>query len=629
MTIPAAAASGVSGVSGAGQRSAPTRIGQARPSHLITTTGVGATVDLPSMSVIVRGLDAWNPEHQDPVDEPRLLEAVQRVLGQQVRALRHAPWDPDANDDPLTRTGVPVTPFPRWVRCPRCYRLGSLDPPGQFELIHRWGRRPDLAKYVHAQCLRQASLRVASRRACVPARFLVVCEDGHLDDFPYVDFVHATRAEGVCDGPQLTMSDAASTLGPRVTVRCVTCNHSRSIQEAAGSDGWQKLPVCRGRHPHLQRFYQCGKQLKLIVLGASNLWFAVSASALHLPQGQTVEDLVAANWEILGVQPSAAVAQMIIEGMDALRGLRGHPIEEVWGCIEKLRGQGGPTVPESPDNLLDAEWQLLSRPTTERQDADFRAVPTDSPRGYDNLIDQVVLVSRLREVRALLGFTRLSAPERDELRPVRRIPLARGPAEWVPAVEQRGEGIFLELREQHVARWASSIAGHEHIIALGRAYRQWALDRDQTPATGFPIARFLLIHTLSHMLMRQVALECGYSSASLRERIYLGTPSSPAAGVLISTAASDSEGTLGGLVALGERRYLERILASALDEAAHCSSDPLCAEHIPEFPSATLHNAACHACLFASETSCEAGNRWLDRAVLVNLTGDGLAFELS
>ena len=382
MTIPAAAASGVSG---AGQRSAPTRIGQARPSHLITTAGVGATVDLPSMSVIVRGLDAWNPEHQDPVDEPRLLEAVQRVLGPQVRALRHAPWDPDANDDPLTRTGVPVTPFPRWVRCPRCYRLGPLDPPGQFELVHRWGRRPDLAKYVHAQCLRQASLRVASRRACVPARFLVVCEDGHLDDFPYVDFVHATRAEGVCDGPQLTMSDAASTLGPRVTVRCVTCDHSRSIQEAAGSDGWQKLPVCRGRHPHLQRFYQCGKQLKLIVLGASNLWFAVSASALHLPQGQTVEDLVAAHWDILGSQPSSRSSpRPSSTRMAALRGLRGYPIDEVWGCIEKLRGAGRPHVPESPDNLRDAEWQLLSRPTTERQDADFRAVPTDSPRGYDS-----------------------------------------------------------------------------------------------------------------------------------------------------------------------------------------------------------------------------------------------------
>src|SRR6266567_3228616 len=183
MTMPAGPSTGA-------QRGGPTRIGQARPSHLITTAGVGATMDLPSMSVIVRGLDAWNPEHQDPVEEPRLLEAVRRVLGPQVRALRHAPWDPDANDDPLTRTGVPVTPFPRWMRCPRCHRLGPLDPSGQFELVHRWGRRPDLAKFVHAQCQRQVQTRMANRRACVPARFLVICNDGHLDDFPYVEYVH-------------------------------------------------------------------------------------------------------------------------------------------------------------------------------------------------------------------------------------------------------------------------------------------------------------------------------------------------------------------------------------------------------------------------------------------------------
>jgi Domain of unknown function (DUF1998) len=638
MTTPAGSASAPAGggspadpVSGlrSGQRSSPTRIGQSRPSHLITTAGVGATVDLPSMSVIVRGLNAWNPEHQDPIEEPRLLDTVQRVLGPQVRALRHAPWNPDDKDDPYARTGVPVTPFPRWVRCPRCFRLGPLDPPGQFELIHRWGRRPDLAKYVHAHCQRQANVRVPGRRACVPARFLVVCDDGHLDDFPYVEFVHATRTEGVCAGPQLTMSDAASTLGPRVIVRCVSCDHSRNLQEAAGSGGWQKLPVCRGRHPHLQRFFPCGKRLKLIVLGASNLWFAVSASALHLPQGQTVPDLVAAHWDLLGAQPTPEVAQMIIDGMPALRDLRSHPIHEVWGCIEKLRGMGGPQPAPQSENLRDAEWDLLSRPTTERQDADFRAVPTDPPRGYDNLIDQVVLVSRLREVRALLGFTRLSAPDRDELRPAKRISLSRGPAEWVPAVEQRGEGIFLEFRENRVAQWAKSVTGHEHITVLERAYRQWAQDRDQTPSAGFPIARFLLIHTLSHTLMRQVALECGYSSASLRERIYLGTPGSPTAGLLLSTAASDSEGTLGGLVALGERRHLERILRQALDDAAHCSSDPLCAEHIPEFPSTTLHNAACHACLFASETSCESGNRWLDRAVLVDLpSASALAFPL-
>jgi hypothetical protein len=616
MTIPAAA--------GAGQRRDPTRIGQARPSHLVTVTGVGAILDLPSMSVVVRGLDAWNPEHQDAIEEPRLLEAVRRVLGQQVRALRHAPWDPAERDDPYTRVGVPVTPFPRWVRCPRCHRLGPLDPPGQFELVHRFGRRPDLAKFVHEHCQKQIRTRTANKRACVPARFLVVCEDGHLDDFPYVEYVHASQG-APCGGPQLSMSDAASTLGPQVTVRCL-CGASRNIQEAAGRSGWEKLPACRGRQPHLQRFVSCGKRLRLIVLGASNLWFGVTASALHLPQGQTVEDQVAAHWPILGAQPNADVAQAIIDGMDALRALRPVPISEVWACIEKIRGAGGPAGPQPAGELRDLEWQLLSRPTTERQDADFRAAPTISPVGYDHLLDQVVLVTRLREVRALVGFTRLAAPERDDLEPVRRVSLARGAADWVPAVEQRGEGIFLQLHEAAVASWAAAVDDHERLAALRQAYQRWAADRDQIANPGFPIARFLLIHTFSHMLIRQVALECGYSSASLRERIYLGTTVAPTAGVLLSTAASDSEGTLGGLVALGHPRHLERLLGRAFNEALHCSSDPLCAEHVPINPSATLHAAACHACLFASETSCEAGNRWLDRAVLADLTHDGLAF---
>jgi len=628
VTVPSSAAQGPAAAGIAGQRRDPTRIGQIRPSHLITTAGVGATLDLPSMSVLVRGLDAWNPEHQDAVIEPRLLETVRGALGAQVRALRHAPWDPADQDDAYTRTGVPVTPFPGWMRCPRCHRLGPLARSGQFELVHRYGKRPDLAKYVHAQCQRQGTTRVAMRRACIPARFVVVCEDGHLDDFPYVEYVHATRAEGVCAGPLLTMSDAASTIVPLVTIKCVTCDHGRSIQDATGADGWESLPGCRGRHPHLQRYYECGKRLRLMVLGASNLWFPVAASALHLPSGQTLTDLVAANWEILSAQPNAQIAQMIIEGMDALRALRVFPIEEVWGCIEKIRGAGGPTQPEAPDDLRHAEWQLLSRPTTERQDEDFRAVPTPSPGGYDRLLDQVVLVTRLREVRALTGFTRLSSPDRDDLRPAQRVRLSRGPEEWVPAVEQRGEGIFLQLREDHVARWVASADGLEHIQRLRDAYRQWSFDRAMQPRADFPIARLTLIHTLSHLLMRQMALECGYSSASLRERIYLGSPSSPAAGVLISTAASDSEGTLGGLVSLGTAQHLERLLGLAFEEAEQCSSDPLCAEHLPTAEHAVLHAAACHACLFASETSCESGNRWLDRAVLVDITGDGLAFQV-
>ena len=200
-TVPA----GIAGTSG--PRRDPTRIGQARPSHLVTTSGVGATIDLPSMSVLVRGLDAWSPEHQDTIEEPRLLAAVRWVLGQQVRALRHAPWDPQAKDDGWTRVGVPVTPFPRWLRCPRCHRLGPIDPPGQFAACSplRPTARPGEVSSTHGARRQSSQTRLANRRACVPARFIVVCEDGHMDDFPYVEYVHMTRSEGVCDGPDLTM----------------------------------------------------------------------------------------------------------------------------------------------------------------------------------------------------------------------------------------------------------------------------------------------------------------------------------------------------------------------------------------------------------------------------------------
>jgi hypothetical protein len=318
----------------------------------------------------------------------------------------------------------------------------------------------------------------------------------------------------------------------------------------------------------------------------------------------------------------------VIEGMDVLRSLRGTPIEEIWAQVEKLRAAGGPAAGGEIRDLLDAEWQMLSRPTTQRQDEDFRAVPTPSPEGYDRLVDQVVLVSRLREVRALVGFTRLAAPERGDLEPVTRVSLSRAAPQWVPAVEQRGEGIFLQLREDAVAAWARRVADRPRMLALDGAYRRWAHNTARIPSPSFPHARLTLIHTLSHMLIRQAALECGYSSASIRERLYIGTSGEPAAGVLLSTAASDSEGTLGGLVALGNRRYLRRLLDQAFEDALRCSSDPLCAEHVPADPSAELHAAACHACLFASETTCETNNRWLDRAVLADLTLDGLAFLL-
>lgn len=601
----------------------PTRIGNARPSHLMTTAGVGAVVDLPGMSVIVRGLDAWGAGGP-VVSEPRLLVQVQHALpAAGITSLRAAPGDSTTIDDPHTTVGVPVTTFPRWLRCPVCHQLLPIDGVDQLELVHRYGRRPDLAKWTHRHCPKQTGAS-SKRRGCIPARFVVACSRGHLDEFPYVAFVHA-GAQTPCPGAQLEMRDAGSILGPRVTVTCTACGSRRNISDAAGTKGAGNLPRCRGRHPHLQTFSPCDQALKLMVLGASNMWFGVQVSALHLPDADPVAALVAEHWDILSALPEAVLHSVIV-GMPALHALRELTTAELTVAVEAERARRAEDKTEEPKGLLDEEWELFSRPTTKKQDDDFRAVPTASPSQHHALLEQVVQVERLREVQAMLGFTRIDAPGQGELNPPQRAPLSIGRQGWVPAVERRGEGIFLQLREDLVADWCLAVQDHPHIQALRGAYGRWSSNRDRQVDPAFPLQRYLLLHTLSHLLLRQVALECGYSSASIRERLYVGTPATPTAGLLLSTAASDSEGTLGGLVALADARFLGRLLDQALQDARTCSSDPLCAERVPESPSDLLHIAACHACAFASETSCEAGNRWLHRSVLVDL-GDGLALK--
>src|SRR5690606_23820204 len=229
---------------------------------------------------------------------------------------------------------------------------------------------------------------------------------------------------------------------------------------------------------------------------------------------------------------------------------------------------------------------------------------------------------RLREVRALVGFTRLDAPDPEDPNLVQRAPLSRDNPDWVPASEVRGEGIFLRIPEDLLADWERRAATSSALAAHKAAYGQFRRNRYSDRISGpfdemqhWPGERYLALHTLSHLLIRTIALECGYSSASLAERIYTTSGDDKRAGILIYTAVPDAEGTLGGLVSLAERQPLVRLTRRALTDAMHCSSDPLCAERLPRDD--TLHGAACHVCLFVSETTCERGNRFLDRRFVV------------
>jgi hypothetical protein len=236
-------------------------------------------------------------------------------------------------------------------------------------------------------------------------------------------------------------------------------------------------------------------------------------------------------------------------------------------------------------------------------------------------------VHRLREVLALAGFTRLEAemPDIDGEyeTDVERAQIALEPT-WFPAVENRGEGVFLQLRPEAVRAWLGRPAVKARIDALAAGHARWAKDRKHP--RPFPGGPYVLLHTLSHLLIQSLAMRCGYAASSIRERVYVDYVGERY-GLLLYTASPDAEGTLGGLVQ--QARHLEAHLEQALRTSALCSNDPICALHSPggSLETRWLHGAACHGCALVAETSCEMRNDYLDRALVVPVLGmAGAAF---
>ena len=229
---------------------------------------------------------------------------------------------------------------------------------------------------------------------------------------------------------------------------------------------------------------------------------------------------------------------------------------------------------------------------------------------------QVSLVHKLRETRAFVGFSRIYPASKISPEEERNL-LSREPKDWLPAIVVRGEGIFIQLREDRIEQWLRT-CDHEIDDRTSRLAGAWErlLSHARHITRPQPTARFLLLHTFSHLLINQLVFECGYGTASLRERIYCADGDHPMAGILIYTADGDAEGSMGGLVRMGKPSRLEPIVQKALDKAAWCSSDPVCMESGSQGPDG-CNLAACHSCALVPETTCEEQNRLLDRGVVI------------
>lgn len=628
------------------------KVGSARPSSLLFTYGPGSVMDLPGFSVMPAGLDDWERiwkrrESIPTIVEPRLLDVVRLHLGNQVDSLRPYPWQPKqgANAKEGSDLGVPARVFPQWLRCTGCDLLGPLS---RFHYENTHPYRPDKAQFVHRKCPgRGKSTGNGSReRQAVPAPHLLTCTNGHLDEFPYSLWVHRGRTCSVVENPELKMRDASVGKSSGARIECSSCGLSRGMAEAQGASGREKLPqTCRGRHPHLDIFEKnCKARPSLILMGASNLWFPSTQSIIVLPRTDAEEqgalaDRLRSELGLEKISKYASNLEIFCDVADAA-GIDLSTLSEtdLTSLIESILTPDDESDREQrraawdPIELLIPEWQYLQRPALfPKQDNGSGLMVTEMPvaEKLKPLVDRVVAVDRMKRVNAFIGFTRLDAMDRVNDVGNRVVKLTRnGRPAWVPATEDRGEGIFIQLDLDRVEAWEEGVKTSSLWQAHCDAHRRNFQRRFSETATvvdpdlRMPAPRYWLIHTLSHALIREMAMRSGYGAASLSERIY-AWPAAPgrdaAAGLFIGTTASDSEGTLGGLVALSEPGKLGPLMLSALRRAARCSSDPVCAMRTPSDPEDFLHGAACHCCAFASETSCEKANRFLDRRLLLTL----------
>ncbi len=620
-----------------------------RRAQLIAPSGVGSMMTMrDGTSMICGGLDHWY-RREDGTDDPRLLDSnefrVEEWRLQQRLGVRYFRLPPDyrtgRRHETIPNTGltIPFLRFPQWHFCPRCARLY---------------KRP-LAERGKIRCAECESK--GERWFLAQVRFVAVCDRGHIQDFPWREWVHRSEDPG-CQRPMRLIGTGGASLGG-IQVRCECGVSPRSLagimDAAPGGDsttlsntlikGGGKF-LCQGQRPWLGTDdpSPCDRPLRGSLRNASNVYFALVRSAIYLPRGD--QD---APQELIDLMEQPQLSQLIEllseTGRDVTpQVLRQHQFsalqpysdEQIEAALTVLgdgavgsKNQAEDSVVEDEDRettFRRAEFEALRTSRREEQLSVQAHDPGDyAPIGGRAVADhfsRIMLVNRLRETRALAGFHRIFAegPEDEQgLEEQRRLLWKNPPAErWLPAYIVHGEGIFLEFNEALLQEWERQPEVRQRLDALGGHYQQVQQERRLRPRAITP--RMVLLHTFSHLLINRLIFECGYSSAALRERLYVSADRRlPMAGVLIYTASGDSEGTLGGLVRMGKPGYLEPVIRRALEGAAWCSADPVCMEmgrRGGQGPD-SCNLAACHSCGLVPETTCEEFNRFLDRAVVV------------
>lgn len=583
--------------------------GKIRRSFAVSTFAPGAVVDLRGeggapLSAVMAGLEEWENEKADlrmwSIYEPRLQQKL-RVKRFQLPPVTD---EDDADRDP--KSPLLGVRFPAWLQCPGCSIIREAR-----------GWKGDLGKsgLYCASCTDRAP--GGRRQWVIPVRFVVSCGRGHLDEFPWHWWV---RHMPGCTKKAPLRLDARSAGLAGLHLSCTGCKAERSLDGIFVKDGLKGL-TCAGRRPWLRaKPTGCGDVPRVLQRGASNLYFPIIESALTIPPfSELITQQLHEYWDaIRRCEPAGrpSFVQQLWPSMDT----RGISVEQVL-LLASAFDAALATTGDDVDLRGDEYPVLNSDQRYVRRGEEFALLPGSPTGPLAEHFARVSRVTRLREVRAVRAFTRITPPTGDfRLDQTKAAFLSTAPKDWLPAIEVRGEGIFVSLDLRRLHEWERRPAVAQRVEQLETAHREYFIGRfgeESLSARKEVSARFLLVHGLAHALIRRLSLDCGYSTAALRERVYAGgTGEGGMAGALIYTSTTDADGTLGGLARQGQPRRFEEVLLGAIRELQWCASDPLCIEG-KSAVAESMNLAACHACMLAPETSCEHFNQMLDRALLV------------
>lgn len=583
-----------------------------RRAQTLTPFGVGAVFDIVGESFVAEDTTRWyGPPHK--IRAPRIAALFR------ANELRTAPPAPESGGL-ASGSGVPFFRFPQWLFCPRCRRMIRWS-----YKLEQPGRAP--------RCQ-----RCSPRRQLVPMRFVLICGNGHLDDVDWVRWTHSearSREQKQCQKAALRFNVLKGVGGglQSLATTCETCGASRPLRGIASPGTARQVGLrCRGRQPWLPagEGERCDADPVIVQRGASNVHFPVVASAIDIPPESDYEHYgsVASRirnnryFKLLEDDPDSGIRDSLVDMVAQEEGVDADTVRRA--LAEQLGGSPASAfgVEDSAEQLRRDEWTAF---TTDRQrdvdprdnfvtqhcDPRMRSRPGATGRAADLLaaeLHHLVLAHRLREIRVLTGFSRY------DMRRLVKPDLGKG-LDWLPAIEVFGEGIFFSLREDRLSAWETRGDVLKRVAPLRERLKASIWSRFLPEVTP----RFVMLHTLAHVLVRQLIYESGYSSASLRERLYVSGPGAPQpmAGILIYTGAGDSEGTLGGLVRNGEPDWFVPTMLAGLRSASWCSLDPVCRESAGQGPD-SLSLAGCHACVLVAETSCDHANSLLDRKLLID-----------